>query len=234
MTQRVCAARNARRGRRTRAVCKKRGVDPTRARARVWTTVFCWRVDDVRHESTSLLHAVKKAGGARITVHGGSTVQSNVRTVRRAYGSTVARVRFADGRERRLTLRHLGAGMLMAQAPAGQRVVRLRVRDVVQTPRWREGAHDALLQTIASTRAGGRALLRFMGYRDLEIMWARATRLTAVHERERARGRLAARARAGWGCQFTGTADRACADECGVPAGTDSACGATAVPGVGQ
>ena len=164
--------------------------------------VFSWSDDGGRVTSTSLLHVLKSARSKRVRVHAGLEMQGNVRTVWRGYGDTRVHVRFADGRGRRMRLSGLRAAAFTSQAARHERVERLRVLRVVERRVWKEEVRDKLLRTLSTTKAGGEGLLRFMGYKDLEVMWAKVKHLKTVHERESARGRLARRSRQGWGCSL--------------------------------
>ena len=161
-------------------------------------TVWAWRVDDQRVTSTDLVHVLRTARG-RVTVHVGSSVQSNMRTVRRGYGESRVRVRYANGGSEVVRAHVLTSASFVAQAARGALVVRMRVLEVVERSRWRDEVRDNLLKSLARTRTGGRVLLKLMAFRDMEIMWNNVKLLKLAHEREHARGRLAKHALRVWG-----------------------------------
>ena len=203
--QRARAARSARRGRRGRAVCKLRGVPVATERPPVRANVLTWRQGSESHESASLVHVltrlrgVTRAQDVRVRVVAGSECQWNRVTVRRAWGGTLVRVRLGGGRQRLVRLAELPGRLFTTQTPHHARVVRMYIVKVREREQWRAGVRGELVRSLATTQHGGKDLLKIMGFRDLEIMWSLVAKLKLDTERERARGRLAARARAGWG-----------------------------------
>ena len=153
--------------------------------------------------STSLVHVLWQARNrgetARVRVHAGSNVQWNSATVRRLYGGSRVRVRWADGRLQTVCLKRLKPANFTTQAPWSQRVVKLRVTDVVVSDRMCDVVRGSLLRTLATTQQGGRELLLQMTFVDMEVMWARVPALPTEIQRELARGRLSGWCLSTWG-----------------------------------
>ena len=189
--------------RRRRPVCKLRGRRTTGACTPARGTVLEWKDGDVTQHSTSLVHVLVQAAASgapvRMRVHAGSSVQWNDTTVRRLYGASRVRVRRADGRVQTVCLKRLKPAVFTTQAPWATRIVKLRVLKVVRTDCMDDEVRGELLRTLATTQHGGKALLKVMGFEDMEVMWAWVPKLEKEHQRERARGRLSKWTTRMWG-----------------------------------
>lgn len=89
-----------------------------------------------------------------------------------------------------MRLRDVKPAMFTAQASWSKRIVRMRVLKVQTNELMVDEVRRELLLTLATTQHGGKAVLKTMGFVDLEVMWARVPTLACVEQRERARGRL--------------------------------------------